>query len=348
MPYLNPARSLGPSFVLSKWDNHWVYWLGPSVGGITAGVIYRFILSPKKYKVPKDEPDPESSSIHSDEDTYDNLDKPATRKFHGSNYNTYRTTGGGGASSYCPSLASASLYFIPPKSDCKESIYGGTKSLYCKSPPLTRANLNRSQSVYTKSNSAIHRDIIPPPGPLVPTQSLYPIRLNQQNHAQNQNRQNQIHQRAESIYGMRGITPGCAVRTDTYSTTAYNGNTNVADKTEENLKPIRNNRPESAYGMIGTNPRRNQSSDETNYNYQSNGNRNTGSSSSGYSNTNYSKAGNNSGLYTTKISSTDNSMYPKIQATDIRQSPSRQIIGTTSISSNYHQNIPQSSPNSQY
>lgn len=56
---------------------------------------------------------------------------------------------GGGA--YC-----ASLYSAPPcKLDRVESLYGGTKSMYAKSPPLTRANLNRSQSVYTKSSGPI-------------------------------------------------------------------------------------------------------------------------------------------------------------------------------------------------
>ena len=34
-----------------------------------------------------------------------------------------------------------------------ESVYGGTKSLYCKSPGVTRASLNRSQSVYSKPPS---------------------------------------------------------------------------------------------------------------------------------------------------------------------------------------------------
>lgn len=87
--------------------------------------------------------------------------------------------------------------------------------MYCKSPPLTRANLNRSQSVYAKSQTAINRDLggggqgnggIPRPGPLVPAQSLYPLRVSGQNsHVQNQNVQNQMNQvnRSESIYGIR-------------------------------------------------------------------------------------------------------------------------------------------------
>lgn len=77
--------------------------------------------------------------------------------------------------------------------------------MYCKSPSLTRANLHRSQSVYTKSNNALHSTgrELPRPGPLVPAQSLYPMRLSHQAHAQNQNLQNQL-------YGARGVTPGTA------------------------------------------------------------------------------------------------------------------------------------------
>lgn len=65
-------------------------------------------------------------------------------------------------------------------------------------------NSIRSQSVYAKSQTAINRDF-PRPGPLVPAQSLYPMRVSTQNsHLQNQNVQNQLQQRSESIYGIRG------------------------------------------------------------------------------------------------------------------------------------------------
>lgn len=241
MPYLNPVRSLGPSFVLSRWDNHWVFWLGPAIGGVIAGLLYRYILGPRKPKTSNESTNDDSSSIRSDEDAYDDLDKPAPApKFHGSTYNTYRpaptNSSGNSGNGYCPSLTSGSLYSAPPaKLERVESLYGGTKSLYCKSPPLTRANLNRSQSVYTKSNTAINREIIPKPGPLVPAQSLYPMRLNQQqpsnhvqssSHVQNQNVQNQIQQRSESIYGTRGVTPGNSSRDRPESTygTYHGGN----------------------------------------------------------------------------------------------------------------------------
>lgn len=204
MPYLNPARSLGPSFVLNKWENHWVYWLGPMVGGAIAGLIYQYVFSPRRaFKLHKDL-DHDSASISDDDTNFDlDLDKPnmPQPKFHGS---TYRSPTGTlqQQSGYCQNLYSTGL---GSKLEAVEPLYGGTRSMYCKSPPLTRANLNRSQSVYAKSNTAINRDILPRAGPLVPAQSLYPMRINQtqSSHLQNQNVQNQLQHRSESIYGIR-------------------------------------------------------------------------------------------------------------------------------------------------
>jgi hypothetical protein len=41
---LNPARSFGPVVVLNLWDDHWVYWAGPLLGGILATLIYGYFL----------------------------------------------------------------------------------------------------------------------------------------------------------------------------------------------------------------------------------------------------------------------------------------------------------------
>ncbi|XP_041026826.1 aquaporin TIP1-1-like [Juglans microcarpa x Juglans regia] len=37
---LNPAVSFGPALVSWSWENHWVYWAGPLVGGGLAGIVY--------------------------------------------------------------------------------------------------------------------------------------------------------------------------------------------------------------------------------------------------------------------------------------------------------------------
>lgn len=44
---INPARSFGPAVVASEWDYHWVFWVGPLVGGVLGGWVYETICKVK-------------------------------------------------------------------------------------------------------------------------------------------------------------------------------------------------------------------------------------------------------------------------------------------------------------
>lgn len=45
---MNPARALGSSVVMGHFDNHWLYWVGPILGGMAGGLIYTHALGPAK------------------------------------------------------------------------------------------------------------------------------------------------------------------------------------------------------------------------------------------------------------------------------------------------------------
>jgi MIP family channel proteins len=44
---MNPARSFGPATVMNIWKDHWIYWIGPLSGSITAALMYTRILKKK-------------------------------------------------------------------------------------------------------------------------------------------------------------------------------------------------------------------------------------------------------------------------------------------------------------
>nr|XP_055193096.1 aquaporin-2 [Nyctereutes procyonoides] len=43
---MNPARSLAPAVVTGKFDDHWVFWIGPLVGAILGSLLYNYVLFP--------------------------------------------------------------------------------------------------------------------------------------------------------------------------------------------------------------------------------------------------------------------------------------------------------------
>lgn len=45
---MNPARHLGPAVAGGGFENTWVYWVGPLIGGGLAAVIYKYVLEEKE------------------------------------------------------------------------------------------------------------------------------------------------------------------------------------------------------------------------------------------------------------------------------------------------------------
>jgi glycerol uptake facilitator-like aquaporin len=40
---VNPARTFGPMIVFDRWDDAWIYFVGPLLGGAVAGLLYYFL-----------------------------------------------------------------------------------------------------------------------------------------------------------------------------------------------------------------------------------------------------------------------------------------------------------------
>ena len=45
---VNPARAFGPALVAGDWVAHAVYWIGPILGGVVAGLLWEYVLMPKR------------------------------------------------------------------------------------------------------------------------------------------------------------------------------------------------------------------------------------------------------------------------------------------------------------
>ncbi len=44
---MNPARTFGPALISGYWDFHWIYWAGPIIGAVIAGLIMNYIFVKK-------------------------------------------------------------------------------------------------------------------------------------------------------------------------------------------------------------------------------------------------------------------------------------------------------------
>ena len=44
---MNPARAFGPALVSGMWEYHYVYWIGPVLGGSMAGLLYTLMFLKK-------------------------------------------------------------------------------------------------------------------------------------------------------------------------------------------------------------------------------------------------------------------------------------------------------------
>ena len=42
---MNPARAFGPALFSNFWEGHYVYWIGPAIGGMLAALVYHRVLS---------------------------------------------------------------------------------------------------------------------------------------------------------------------------------------------------------------------------------------------------------------------------------------------------------------
>ncbi|XP_069113884.1 aquaporin-4-like [Argopecten irradians] len=45
---INPARSLGPALIMNIWTDHWVYWVGPILGGMLGGFTFEYTKDSSK------------------------------------------------------------------------------------------------------------------------------------------------------------------------------------------------------------------------------------------------------------------------------------------------------------
>ncbi|KAK2726103.1 hypothetical protein QYM36_000532 [Artemia franciscana] len=178
----NPVRSLGPAFVMNKWDSHWIYWIGPLLGGAFGGLIHEFVFNTYQDGCQrKSTGEGDSSSVHSDEECYEEADHgstplrgpvPGALTARNQHYEAYKPM----------TVAQDNLCKSSRNLDQSESIYAGTRSLYCRSPiAAQRTMLNRSQSVYSKSQNLVNQRIHPVASAVAPKNGGFEALSRQEN-----------------------------------------------------------------------------------------------------------------------------------------------------------------------
>ncbi|XP_029452842.1 lens fiber major intrinsic protein [Rhinatrema bivittatum] len=50
---MNPARSFAPALITRNFTNHWIYWVGPLIGGALGALLYDFLLFPRMRGLPE-------------------------------------------------------------------------------------------------------------------------------------------------------------------------------------------------------------------------------------------------------------------------------------------------------
>ena len=181
---LNPARALGPAFVANKFGLHWVFWVGPILGGICGAFCFQFIFNVNKSSRGGLK-DIETGSVRSEDDMIDDLERvkqyrssmmvqqnyterPATTSsLYHSSIKPYKrpldadSVYGGTKSLYNGQAGGGDLGRRTPGFDCSKSVYAGDLEEYHKRQPPLRTSLKRSQS--THNNKALRRPDDPLP-----------------------------------------------------------------------------------------------------------------------------------------------------------------------------------------
>lgn len=122
---LNPARALGSAFVNkgpNRFVQHWIFWVGPILGAITAAFAFEYIFSPRRRALNRaglrGPHDLEQISIRSEDEMLDDLERAKQFKanimqdFHNDPYARNQSSG------------------YQSKRNLQEPLYSGSRSMY--------------------------------------------------------------------------------------------------------------------------------------------------------------------------------------------------------------------------